>query len=198
MTNQEVIPGVQIVENFFQYPLAVRQHALLSEFYDWRAPDGEVYKRVSLLRVPGMVAKLQEIVGPLTLLGTAYRLNYEGEIPNQSIHSDIGWGTHAAVAYLQEGESGTAFWKHKRTGAVSIQPGDTELFQEIGDDWEDPEAWELRHVVEMKFNRGLVYDSTLFHSRWPFEAFGSSSKDGRLIAVAFFSPEKVDDTTIEA
>jgi len=134
------------------------------------------------------------------MLGQAYRLNYQGERPNQSIHSDMGWGTHALVLYLCEGPGGTAFWQHNETEAVSINPGDVELYEKIKDDWEDASKWTMRACAELKFNRAVIYTSDLFHSRYPFEAFGEHPGDGRLIAVAFFTPteETSDDSESSA
>lgn len=40
----------------------------------------------------------------------------------------------------------------------------------------------------MQLGRLVIYESALFHSRWPFEAFGTDPESGRLIAVAFFTP----------
>ena len=45
----------------------------------------------------------------------------------------------------------------------------------------------MRTLARLKFNRAVVYESALFHSRYPFAAFGSGPEDGRLIAVAFFN-----------
>lgn len=184
------LDDVLIIDEFLPNPLAVREHARLSEYYDWLGPDGQVYRRVSLCKVPGVERQLFEIFGEYEMLGQAYRLNYDGESPNQSIHSDMGWGTHALVLYLCEGPGGTAFWKHKETGADRIVSGDTELLEQIKNDWEDANKWELRHTVQLKFNRAVIYSSDLFHSRYPFEAFGWNPGNGRLIAVAFFTPSK--------
>lgn len=167
---------------------AIRAHALAQEFYDWQGHDGEVYKRVWLGEVPGFVAAIEEMVGPVDVFGTGYRLNYAGELPNHAIHSDMGWGTHAAVLYLADGDSGTAFWRHDATGAESIQPGDFDLFAKIDGDWDSPEKWTQTAFVPMQMGRLVIYDGSRFHSRWPFEAFGSTKHDGRLIAVAFFTP----------
>lgn len=120
------------------------------------------------------------------------------EMPNQSIHSDMGWGTHALVLYLCEGPGGTAFWKHNETNAERIKQGDVELYEQIKYDWEDEDKWSLRHIAELKFNRAVIYSSELFHSRYPFEAFGEHPGNGRLIGVAFFTPtpeEGVDDSS---
>lgn len=192
------LEDILVIDDFLDKPLAVREHARLSEFYDWLGPDGQVYKRVSICKIPGLQDKLFEVFGPYEMLGTAYRLNYDGEKPNQSIHSDMGWGTHALVLYLCEGPGGTAFWSHRESGAERIKQGDVELYEQIKEDWEDEDKWNLRHVVELKFNRAVVYSSELFHSRYPFEAFGEHPGNGRLIGVAFFTPtseESVDDSS---
>lgn len=177
-----------LFEHFLSNPQQVREHALKSEYIDWLAPDGETYKRICITDVPGLLEKIETVMGPVDMLGMGYRLNFNGERPNHAIHSDLGWGTHALVLYLSEGPSGTAFWYHKATGARSITVGQVELLEQIGDDWNNEEAWELRNFVESKFNRAIIYESKLFHSRYPFEAYGVEPNDGRLIAVAFFTP----------
>ncbi len=190
-----VMNDVLVLDDFLDNPVAVREHARLSEYYDWLGPDGQIYKRISICKVPGVQAKLFEIFGSYEMLGQGYRLNFEGERPNQSIHSDMGWGTHAMVLYLCEGPGGTAFWKHSETGAVRIKSNDVELYEKIKEDWEDDSKWEQQALVPIKFNRAVVYSSELFHSRFPFEAFGNYVGNGRLIAVAFFTPkpEEVED-----
>ncbi len=177
---------MQVVEDML--PASVREDGLRAPFVDWPAPDGEVYKRVALVEVPGLLGAIERIMGPVDMLGMGYRLNFNGETPNAAIHSDVGWGTHAAVVYLSEGEGGTAFWRHKATGAERIDPGDTALFEQVRGDWDDAERWEQTALAEMKVGRGVIYESALFHSRWPFAASGDSPETGRLIAVAFFTP----------
>lgn len=166
-------------------PLEVRAHALAQTFYDWEGPDGQTYKRVWIGEVPGLREAIEEQMGPCHFLGMGYRLNYAGEMPNQSIHSDLGWGTHAAVVYLSAGDSGTAFWRHLPTGSTEYHPDE---YVAILSDVDNIEAWEMRMMVSQRPNRGLIYESALFHSRFPFEGFGSTPEDGRLIAVAFFTP----------
>jgi hypothetical protein len=131
---------------------------------------------------------LEDLLGPCEMLGMAFRLNYDEELPNAAIHSDMGWGTHALVLYLCDGPGGTAFWTHKKTEARRIGEGDTWLFEQVCNDWDDESAWTQNELVALKFNRALIYSSELFHSRWPFKAFGNSPETGRLIVVAFFNP----------
>ena len=128
-------------------------------------------------------------MGPVEMLGMGYRLNFNGELPNAAIHSDMGWGTHAAVLYLSEGDGGTAFWRHRATGASRIDPGDVILFEHVRHDWDDAVKWDQIGLAEMKLGRCVIYESALFHSRWPFAAFGADADTGRLVGVAFFTPE---------
>lgn len=175
-----------VIDSFL--PESVREEGLCARFVDWPAHDGEVYKRVALVEVPGLYEAIEGVLGPVDMLGMGYRLNFNGETPNHAVHSDMGWGTHAAVVYLSEGEGGTAFWRHRATGADRIDPGDVDLYDQIKDDWNDESKWEMTQLVEMKQGRGLIYESARFHSRYPFAAFGAGPDDGRLIAVAFFTP----------
>lgn len=179
---------IYVLEDFHPFPEEIREHALLAKYEDWLGPDGQVYKRISRTMVPGLLPLLEDLLGPIQMLGMGYRLNYNEEEPNAAIHSDIGWGTHALVLYLSEGPGGTAFWKHKTTGCTRIDTGDTWLFEQVNQDWNDEGKWKQCKLVEMKFNRAVIYESALFHSRYPFKAFGSTPEDGRLIAVAFFTP----------
>lgn len=180
---------MKVIDDFLPDAHRVRRDALCAPFEDFHAPDGEVYKRVQITEVPGLQAAIEAQCGPVDMLGMGFRLNFNGELPNAAIHSDLGWGTHALVLYLCSGEGGTAFWRHKATGAQRIDPGDMALFEQVNGDWDDATRWDQTHIAPLKFNRAVIYESALFHSRWPFEAFGDNPENGRLIAVAFFTPK---------
>ncbi len=182
---------IKCIPNFLFDPDKARAHALASEFIDWQGQDGQVYKRICLTEVPGLRTAIESEMGPVNMLGMGYRLNYEGENPNAAIHSDIGWGTHALVLYLISGHSSTAFWKHKASGLDALEAGDQGALAKVENDWDNQEAWEMTGFVPMIYNGAVIYESKLFHSRYPFEGFGSTPEDGRLIAVAFFTPEKI-------
>lgn len=184
----QVVPGLRVIDDFLPDAEVVRTHALAADYIDWPGHDGEVYKRVSLTEVPGLLEAIERVMGPVEMLGMGYRLNFGGELPNAAIHSDMGWGTHALVLYLSEGDGGTAFWRHKATGAHRIDPGDVPLFEAVREHWNDASHWERYGLAEMRLGRAIIYESALFHSRWPFEAFGQGPDNGRLVAVAFFTP----------
>lgn len=176
-------------DGFLDDPKGARAHALASTFIDWVGQDGETYRRICITKVPGLNEAIERVFGPVEMFMQGYRLNYAGEMPNAAVHSDLGWGTHAAVVYLCEGEGGTAFWRHKATRTERIAVGNVELFGSVRNDWNVADAWEMTDVAPLAFNRAALYDGSLFHSRFPFEGFGSTPEDGRLIAVAFFTPE---------
>ena len=180
---------ILIADDFLADCEAIRADALRSEFIDWEGQDGQTYKRVCLKPVPGLQQAIERVYGPVEMFAQGYRLNFGGEMPNQSIHSDLGWGTHAAVVYLCDGEGGTAFWRHRATNADRILVGDHDLFMAISKDFEREDAWDMVGLAELSYNRAVLYDNSLFHSRFPFRAFGTDENDGRLIAVAFFTPE---------
>lgn len=169
----------------------LRQIAIDANYIDWHGPDGQIYKRICIIDSVDIKDAIEDVVGPVQMLGMGFRLNYNEEMPNAAIHSDLGWGTHALVYYLNDTEDdlgGTAFWKHKETGAEIIETDDQELLDKVKDSWDNEDEWEMTQYVPMKFNRATIYESRLFHSRYPFDAFGSTPEDGRLIAVAFFTP----------
>lgn len=177
-----------VIDDFLPNAAELRVAGLAAPYVDWPGPDGETYKRIYIADIPGVQDAVERAMGrPVEMLGMAYRLNFGGELPNAAIHSDMGWGTHALVYYLSEGEGGTAFWRHKSTGAERFTPGDLELFEQVRDDWDTESKWEMVELAEIRFNRATIYESELFHSRYPFAAFGNGFDDGRLIVVAFFN-----------
>lgn len=179
---------MKVIDDFLPDAAGVRAAALSAPYVDWEGHDGEIYKRICITEIPGLQERVEQEFGPVEMLGMGYRLNYGGELPNAAIHSDLGWGTHALVLYLSDGPGGTAFWRHKATGAHRIDPGDEALFEIVRHEWDDASKWEQISMAEMKLGRAVLYESALFHSRYPFEAFGTDAESGRLIAVAFFSP----------
>ena len=184
-------PDLRVYDDFLPNPNSVRSRGIRAKYSNFAGKDGEIYKRVSEITIPEVVDALNVAMGrPIELLGMAYRLNYAGELPNHAIHSDLGWGTYAAVIYLSTPPdhilSGTAFWKH-HTGPDRIKRGEEDVYKDVIADWDNEAAWEQTAFVPSRFNRASIYRSELFHSRWPFEAYGSSPDDGRLIVVAFFN-----------
>lgn len=182
---------IKVVSEFLPNFDEVRQMGIDAEYVDWYSEkDGNTYKRVSIQEIPGVKEGIEKIYGPVEMLGMAFRLNYDGELPNAAIHTDFGWGTHAMVLYLNDGESGTMFWEHAATKTQSISIYDP-ILKEVEKDWNDQSKWDHLEFVKMVKNRAVFYPSDRYHSRYPFAAFGNNPENGRLIVVAFFTPHSV-------
>lgn len=110
------------------------------------------------------------------------------------IHSDRMMGAHTCVAYLSDHDepSGTAFYKHIPTGLVEMptfqEMQEMGILEQMKQDMvsRDPEVWELLDVVEGKYNRAVIFEAPLFHSRFPLEGIGNTPEEGRLVWVSHF------------
>jgi uncharacterized protein DUF6445 len=191
----EVVYGSKdliVLNDFLDNPDTIRDQGINAAYMDVTGElDGVTYKRVAIQTIPEVVEKLEQVIGrPIELYGMGFRLNYEGEVPNNEIHADLGWGTYAAVVYLSEPpegvQSGTAFWVHDK-GHDRVKAGQVDVLTDVQADWNDVSKWEQTMFVSAKFNSAIIYRGELFHSRWPFEAFGTTPANGRLIVVVFFS-----------
>lgn len=191
---------LHILDGVFRDPRAVRERALRHDFYALEGFYGDRYDRVFEEPLPELEAGLEAVHGtPVTMLGSGWRLNYGGELPNTAIHSDAqvalkgrkpfanAW---AAVAWLPptfHEPSGTAFWRHRDTGITQIPDGiNADDAAWIDAQCHKPEDWDIDAYVAMRFNRMICYEGNKFHSRFPFAAFGDRPEAGRLIAVAFY------------
>ena len=172
-----------VFDNFLDDPHARRKQALESKFESTEA-TGVVFPGIARLQTED--SRRIKPYAPHTHCDEFFRLTLNDDRLPTYIHNDAAMARWTGVLYLNEaGVGGTAFWQHKATR--SIKPTlyhDIEQFQEDGT---KPEKWELRFVVEMKWNRLILFDSRLWHSPFPREGWGSSPKDGRLIQVYFMA-----------
>lgn len=175
---------ILVIDNAVSDPFALRTKALQAPFTDLEMPGDGVYPRSCIVDIPEFVEEVERTVGrKLSTVGTGFRLCFGGEVPQQFVHHDMAYGTLSAVLYLTLPDNclgGTAFWTHKPAeGQIEV-------------DWNNPAEWEQTSLVEMKFNRLVIYPSNKIHSRWPQEAFGTGPENGRLTAVGFFNEKKVE------
>jgi hypothetical protein len=110
------------------------------------------------------------------------------------IHSDRESGSHTCVCYMTDHaeDSGTAFFKHKRTGLTTMpsfaEMADMGILDELKADMvsRDPDKWVQLDYVRGAKNRALIFNAPMFHSRFPLEGIGSTAEDGRLVWVSHF------------
>lgn len=180
----------------------VRQTVIQGGFSTERGPDGAEYTGINETAVPHWHDRIAEVIGKkITPRLSCFRLNLKGEMPHSWVHSDDICAQWASVLYLNPAEQcqgGTAFWKHRALGMERLLQEDE--MRESGmepaafhafmtREWKDLTFWQMTMLLPMAFNRFITYPTSYFHSRYPFEGFGSGPQDGRLIWVCFYDTE---------
>lgn len=191
--------GYEVVDNFSEYIEEVRASAVAAGFSTWLPNKGEVGSSVyegmgfwgehSLL-LRSLILCTNRVLVPNSMF---FRVTNEG-MEKAYIHSDRESGSNTCVVYLTEHEqkSGTAFFKHKRTGLTYMpsfqEMKDLGIEEELKQDMvsRDPDKWEQTGYVEGKYNRALIFDAPLFHSRYPLEGIGNDVDSGRMVWVCHF------------
>jgi hypothetical protein len=180
----------------------VREAVIGGGFTTQTGPDGAIYTGISLYPVPHWYQRIAALVGKKIKPGiSCFRMNLAGELPHSWVHSDDICAKFASVLYLNPPDQcrgGTAFWRHK-TRCIDRLPSKEslraqgvdadEFYRTMDREWKELGHWEQVRLVPMEFNRFITYPTSLFHSRFPFEGFGSGPQDGRLIWICFYDVE---------
>jgi len=183
----------------------VRHTVVNGGFETKQGPDGAMYTGISEHPVTHWPLIIEKWLGKKIVPRlSCFRLNLAGELPHSWVHSDLICAQYASVLYLNtpqqcyEHPSGTAFWKHNQLKVDRLATKEElesaginwqEYYSRIEKDWKILELWERVSFVPMEWNKFVTYPTALFHSRFPFDAFGSSPKDGRLIWICFYDLE---------
>lgn len=188
-----------VVDDFCIDLEIVKESAHKAGFSTWLPKKGEVGSSVyegmgfwgdHALMLRSLVEATRRVVIPNSMF---FRVTNEG-MEKAYIHSDREAGDHTCVVYLTEHStpSGTAFFRHKRTGLTEM-PSFAEMvtlgvMDELKADMvsRDPDKWEQIAYVEGKYNRALIFHAPLFHSRYPLEGIGTNEEEGRLVWVSHF------------
>ena len=193
-------PNYLVVDNFCNYLEQVKESALEAGFSTWLPNKGEVgssiYEGMGFwgdhsLMLRSLIFATEKVCVPNSMF---FRVTNE-DTERAYIHSDRESGQHTCVVYLSEHEQeyGTAFYRHKRTGLIEmpsfLEMHDMGILEELKADMvsRDPDKWEQIGYVEGKYNRALIFDAPLFHSRFPLEGVGNDEESGRMVWVSHFS-----------
>lgn len=126
-----------------------------------------------------------------------FRCTLAGDVLPTFIHNDTAMAKKTGILYLNPERTckgGTAFWKHRESGLVA-HPSDEELealggpqyIEKLRADGLDESKWEQVGLIDMAWNRLLLFDSRLWHSPYPRAGWGNSIETGRLIQVYFLT-----------
>jgi hypothetical protein len=191
--------GFLVVDDFCPEMERVKASAFAAGFDTWNPNKGEVGSSVyegmgfwgdhSL-----MLQALMRSIGGIAIPNSMFfRVTNKG-MERAYIHSDRESGSFTCVCYLtgHDEESGTAFFRHKRTGLIAMpsfaEMRESGLMDELREDMvsRDPSKWVQTDYVRGAKNRALIFDAPLFHSRFPLEGIGSTFDTGRLVWVSHF------------
>ena len=166
--------------------------------------DGLTYKGICTLPLPGFEKMLADaLFVPESWIKPSlnfWRLAFDGDSPEFSVHSDDVMNKHVALLYFSRDEhstGGTAFWRHE-SGLTDMPT--KEALEKAGHDFptfcywlasevKDPSKWTCTDIIGFKFNRLLISPTQVFHSRAPFVGWGEDAKNGRLVWTCFFDIE---------
>ena len=108
------------------------------------------------------------------------------------IHADNAACKYACVWYLNDPlcDTGTQFWRHNETGMDRMPwPPPQDLWDATDRDTQDESKWTKLEYTQAKANRAVLFDSQLFHSRYPKDLPLTEEDEPRLVFVVFFNVE---------
>lgn len=203
---------VHIIDNFLLDPISERERALAAE-YKTIDHHGLDYRGISFTDDSWQRERIAQILG-ISAEGeweVFWRRYLEAEKNETYIHNDCRIGTFTGILFLNSPEQckwGTAFWMHKlyrwmrqptieEINALGLD--DTpELWDRVYQDGFHENKWTMLDYAPMAFNRLILFDSTLYHSRYPQTSFGSDINSARLIKVFFFKPSELTRPTFSS
>ncbi len=173
---------IQVFDNVLVNPEAYRAEALTREYrtYDFGHVKfhGIAQGELDSALCKRLRKQFQWIFPALTF----FRKSPLGQVEPHYIHTDIDMGDWSALLYLNpeppDGD-GTAFWTHKKTGAI-----ESKIPHERSEEGKALHNWTMRDLVYGAFNRLVVFPSSYFHSRAIPENWGEGD-DARLVQVVF-------------
>jgi hypothetical protein len=187
-----------IADDFAPDFQAVRDGALSLDYCP-REYKGAMYNGIGLGFDPGLKEQIEDVMGcGIDPKLCFFRLGLEGDQTTTYIHADTICADWASVLYLNPPDAcagGTSFWRHKELEWDSMpesvmQDGlllDARLAEKLNREGNDERFWTRTDHVNMKSNRFITYPTKRFHSRFPYDTWGSSKEQGRLIWVCFYN-----------
>lgn len=173
---------VLVLDGFSPDPQREREAALSAE-YKTIEHNELSYRGISFTEDKDSISNIESIIGQeFNSHETFYRRYLTGEKNETYIHSDVLIGTYTGILFLnheEEYQGGTAFWRHKTFG-WDRHPSQEEvarqglantdwLWKQVYLDGFRENRWDRLEMVEMKFNRLILFPSPLYHSRYPKE-----------------------------
>ena len=182
-----------VIDDFYDNPDEIRERALRL-----------TYKRPEGVNYPGVVAATPDDIEPTMasfskLLGGidikckrdqgAFRITTAADMAKRKSIVHVDTPDFSAIVHLSKGHAeGTYFYRHKALDLERVSPEDNvrpAVRGAIETDTLNLSAWEVLHVIPMKYNRLLIFDGKYFHSG-AHRLTGDSLAEGRMTQNFFF------------
>lgn len=191
---------LQIKDDFCDQIEVVRESALAAGFGTFTPRASEMgsaaYEGMGFagrhdLMIRALSQSLNRAVFPGAMFFRATRPGMEAAY----VHSDRMHGDWTCIAYLSkhEEESGTAFFRHRKTGLLELPAPEelkrVNLLDKMNDCMMkgDEKDWEQTDFVRGQYNRALIFHAPLFHARRPRVGLGDGTDEtARMCWVAHF------------
>lgn len=182
-----------VVDDFYNNPLEVRDVALSMEFSEAGNYPG---LRTSPLSNDPTKEAIQSLLGePITDWFDSGRFQVCTAFEKSWIHSDFN-NDWAAIVFLSPEApigSGTSFYRHRKSATFGSKGVGEDMVDLSGNKlvpppschFSDMHEWELIDRVGNKFNRLVIFNSSLWHISDPY--FGGCKNSGRLFQLFFMS-----------
>ena len=188
---------IKVVENFCPFIDKVRQSALNAGFDTWLPNKGKVgssvYEGMGFWGDHShMLASLSQAMESFVYPNSMFFRITTPETEPAYIHSDRETGAYTCVAYLSQHDEdyGTAFYRHKATGETHMPPMDDLTAEMMADITHNRDAWEVTRKVDGAYNRAVIFEAPLFHSRLPLDGIGNTPANARMVwSCHFHTPQ---------
>ncbi len=165
---------IRILDDVLPDPVAYLAEARQQEFRNLAfGPD--IFRGIAFAHRRDIAAVAEAETGARAGL-SFFRRSPLGQPEPNYVHSDAGMGCFTAIYYMNpappEGD-GTKFWER------------------------DDDGWKEMRLVPARFNRLLIFDAALPHSRAIFDNYGDGD-DARLIQVIFLRSSRWSTTQLVA
>lgn len=184
-----------IIDDFLHNFEELRNYADSAKYEDTVNPaDGVTYPYICR-SIPEHIQQeiyqvLSEVKGAPIVKPTMFlRLSPEGVHCPHEVHSDATMGAFSLMLYLNrefDCKGGTSLVSHRESG-IAYNPGSQAFVDIVVADQNIRDAWDIRHLIDMKPNRAFVFDASALHRAEPPGGFGQGPEHARLVLTCFFS-----------
>lgn len=190
---------VVVIDNFYKNPDMVRELILKAPASTWKKfvrnyPDIRQNFNIDMSPLQQAVSNISEKLFKVTLLDDIPFISnifYQKGLPPGGFsapHADINY--LAALIYLNTPEEcfgGTAFYRNRKTGLAYSRytSADSPVLNKNEFLTESNEDWEFIDLIEMRYNRFVLYRGNIFHNAYIKKEWFINFP--RIVQVGFFS-----------